>query len=503
MKQRPNIVVIVADCLRARNLPCYGYEKPTAPRLTELAAGGLRYQNAISSAEQTLSSTSALFTGTYPASHGLFVTGDTLNPSLTTVAEALSATGYETHCINCNNPYLTDFTGLDRGFDHVTVAFPWLRRQWFELRRSRLSKLRDANGASQTRVAETEAGAAAPLPGTGRSAGKRLRWFMTRMFDGGGKLAFAEARRAIKPAGGRPAFVYVHLMETHMYYHPPSRHAKMFLPDTKGREPWSVNQNPISYMAGDTPMDDLDFEIVEGLYNGAIHYTDELFGRFFDWMKRTGQLDNTIVVFTADHGESFGEHGLLGHGQCVYDTVVHVPMLVWGPVVSAKARGSTVQQVVQNIDLAGSLLEWAGCDDEAMAKQLQGIPLPVSAGAPRTRDAALSFTVEAFEREHIATKQELGLLHKAAVGARSETHKLIWNATDPDELYDVQADPGENTNLLGRLPEVEQKLRLHIDGILPTFERSREATLERLQGGGTEVGDPMVEERLRDLGYIE
>ena len=59
------------------------------------------------------------------------------------------------------------------------------------------------------------------------------------------------------------------------------------------------------------------------------------------------------------------------------------------------------------------------------------------------------------------------------------------------------------TNLLGRLPEVEQKLRSHIDGILPTFERSREATLERLQGGGTEVGDPMVEERLRDLGYIE
>lgn len=499
MKQRPNIVVIVADCLRARNLPCYGYEKPTAPRLTELATCGLRYQNAISSAEQTLTSTSSLFTGAYPASHGLFVTGDTLNPSLKTVAEALSETGYDTHCINCNNPYVTDFTGLDRGFHHMTIAFPWLRRKWFDLRKRRMSHVRDAKGSSPTPPESS----AASSPASDPAAGKRLRWLMTRMFDGGGKKAFAEARRALSSAGDRPAFVYVHLMETHMYYHPPSRHANMFLPDTKGRAPWSVNQNPISYQSGDTPMDDLDFEIVEGLYNGAIHYTDELFGRFFDWMKKTGQLDHTIVVFTADHGESFGEHGLLGHGQCVYDTVVHVPMLVWGPVVPAESRGSCVRHVVQNIDLTGSLLEWAGCDDETMARQLQGIPLPVSACAPRTRDAALSFTVEAFEREHIATKQELGLLHKAAVGARSETHKFIWNATDPDELYDLQADPGETTNLLGTLPEVEQELRSHVDGILPTFERSREATLARLQGGDTGGCDPMVEERLRDLGYIE
>ncbi len=498
MKQRPNIVVIVADCLRARNLPCYGYEKPTAPRLTELAAGGLRYQNAISSAEQTLSSTSALFTGTYPASHGLFVTGDKLNPSLTTLAEALSATGYETHCINCNNPYVTDFTGLDRGFEHVTVAFPWLRRQWFDLRKSRLSKLRHANGASPT-----PAEAAAPSPDTGRSTGKRLRWLMTRMFDGGGKLAFAAARRALLRTGDRPAFVYVHLMETHMYYHPPAGHANLFLPDMQGREPWSVNQNPISYLSGDTPMDDLDFEIVEGLYNGAIHYTDELVGRFFDWMTKTGLLDDTIVVFTADHGESFGEHGLLGHGQCVYDTVVHVPLLVWGPVVASEARGSTVRQVVQNIDLTASLLEWAGCNHEAMAKQVQGVSLPISASAPRTRDVALSFTVEVFERENIPAQQKLGLLHKAAVAARSETHKLIWNATDPDELYDVQGDPGENTNLLGRLSDVEKKLRPHIDAVLPTFEKAREATLERLEGSNAEACDPLVEARLRDLGYIE
>ncbi|MCH7705227.1 MAG: sulfatase-like hydrolase/transferase [Planctomycetes bacterium] len=429
-----------------------------------------------------------------------FVTGDKLDPSLTTVAEALSATGYETHCINCNNPYVTDFTGLDRGFEHVTVAFPWMRRLWFDLRKSRLNKRRETNGAVLTQETDVQASTSPVAVG---STAKRLRWLMTRMFDGGGKLAFAEARRALLRTGDRPAFVYVHLMETHMYYHPPAGHANLFLPDMKGREPWSVNQNPISYLSGDTPMDDLDFEIVEGLYNGAIHYTDELVGRFFDWMTRTGMLDDTIVVFTADHGESFGEHGLLGHGQCVYDTVVHVPLLVWGPVVSTEARGSTVRQVVQNIDLTGSLLEWAGCDHAAMAKQVQGTPLPISASAPRTRDVALSFTVEAFERENIPAQQKLGLLHKAAVAARSETHKLIWNATDPDELYDVEADPGENTNLLGRLPDVEKKLRPHIDAVLPTFEKAREATLERLEGSDAEACDPLVEERLRDLGYIE
>ena len=210
-----------------------------------------------------------------------------------------------------------------------------MRRLWHNLRKRQGPAKQDAGGSA----IGTDEASAEPEPTALRvkmkALAKRLRWSMTRVFDGGAKIAFAEARRALREAGDKPVFVYVHLMETHMYYHPPPRHARLFLPVTRGRDPWAVNQNPITYLSGETPMDELDFAVVQGLYDGAIHYTDELFGQFYDWMSETGMLDKSHLVFTADHGECFGEHGLLGHGQCVYDTVVRVPLVLWGPAVAA------------------------------------------------------------------------------------------------------------------------------------------------------------------------
>jgi len=290
-----------------------------------------------------------------------------------------------------------------------------------------------------------------------------------------------------------------------MYYHPPPRHARAFLPDTQGRDLWAVNQNPIAYLSGEAPMDELDFAIVQGLYDGAIHYTDELFGEFYDWMSATGMLDRCHLAFTADHGECFGEHGLLGHGQCVYDTVVRVPLVLWGPAVAAPARGRRIQRVVQNVDLTSTMLRWAGSDDHPILGQCEGVNLPSSNHEPRLREAAFSFSVEAFERQHIETQQRLGLLHKASVGVRTDTHKLIWNATDADELYDISSDPGETNNLIGTgsCADVDASLRSGLDHVLHRFESARQTALERWQDVDADATDPVVEERLRDLGYIE
>ena len=105
-------------------------------------------------------------------------------------------------------------------------------------------------------------------------------------------------------------------------------------------------------------MDDLDFQIVEGLYNGAIHYTDKLFAGFYEWMR--DRLPHTMLALTADHGESFGEHGLLGHGQCVYDTVTRVPLFLWRP--GLVPSGVELQPTIQTIDLMPTVLELAGLE---------------------------------------------------------------------------------------------------------------------------------------------
>lgn len=512
MNDRPNIVIAVADAVRAQNLPLYGYDKPTTPRITELASQAVRFNHAITTGEQTLTSTTSFFTGTYPSTHQLCITGDRLTSELHTLAAAVKRAGYVTHCINCNNPYVSPFTDLPRGFDEYVCAFPALRRWVAELRGRRqggnLARQEQAHAErEEERAASRQAVSVADLRTGGESWRGRLadllRWAMTRVTDGGAARAFADARRILRrQRGGAPVFIYVHLMETHMLYLPPLGHWRLFLPDCRGRSPRRVNQDPLTLIAGAAQMDALDFKIVEGLYNGALHYTDQLFGRFFDGLRADGLLDNTILVLTADHGENFGEHGLLGHGQCVYDTVVRVPLLIWGPVVEHSLRGTVSDHLVQNIDLTVSCLDWAHVGDDPIRQQLEGQALPLGSAASALREHAVSESMRPFERRQVPVLRELRLLEQGALGVRSRTHKLIWNTTGQEEFYNLVHDPGETRNLVDKDAPEQRALRAVLDRLVPKFQKAHAEQLRRLHEEPATELDPQIEQRLRELGYL-
>jgi len=512
MKDRPNIVIVVADAVRAQNLPIYGYDQPTTPRISQLAAEAVRFNNAISAGEQTLSSTTSLFTGMYPSTHRLCVTGDKLNPGLHTLAAALKRGGYVTHCINSNNPYVSPFTDLPRDFDEYVCSFPTLRRWIAELRGRRQAGNLARRDQARAERDEQEATAEQPEPPAEVGAseatwqgrlGNLLRWLMTRTTDAGAAKAFAAARRVLRQQPGNPpVFIYVHLMETHMLYLPPLGHWGLFLPDCAGRNPRRVNQNPLPLISGAVKMDALDFKIVEGLYNGALHYTDRLFGRFFDDLRAEGLLENTLLILTADHGENFGEHGLLGHGQCVYDTVVRVPLLIWGPMLERRQRGAAIDHVVQSIDLTVSCLDWAGTGNDPIREQLEGQALPLADDAPAPRRYAVSESTRAFERRHIPLLQELGLAQLGAVGVRSRTHKMIWNTTGQEEFYDLVRDPAETRNLAEDDTPERRKLRATLEPLIPKFQEAHAEQLRRLDEEAPMESDPQIEQRLRELGYL-
>jgi len=113
----PNIVIIVWDAVRAENLPFYGYHRNTTPGLQSMDRDFAVYQNAISSSYWTLPSMTSLFTGMYPSGHGLLVDGDRIAPEIQLLTDILGRQGYQCGAFN-RNPYVSDFTGLDRGFDH-------------------------------------------------------------------------------------------------------------------------------------------------------------------------------------------------------------------------------------------------------------------------------------------------------------------------------------------------------------------------------------------------
>ena len=511
---RPNIVIVVMDCVRAQNLPVYGYDRPTAPRIAELAAEGLRYDNAIVAGDQTLSSTTSLFTGVRPSTHQLRISGERLDPGWHTLAEAMQRNGYATYSINCSNTHLSSYGGLDRGFDHYLQPTSPLRGLLGRARKGPISN--EAEKGLPTAAVEPPKAAETRGPGEANSHWRSnlvddLRWLMTRFVDKGAARAFEETRSILRRSPpGQPAFVYVHLMETHSLYLPPLGHWNLFLPDCRGRKGWRINHNGVPFTNGSVKMDDLDFDIVTSLYDGAIHYTDALFGRFFERLRNDGELDSTVIVLTADHGDNLGEHGMLGHASCVYDTIVRVPLLVWGPVVENRDRGSVIADLVQNIDLPTSCLQWAGVREDPILQQTEGVALPLAPGASSGREFAVSEAAYVFHPSQADKLKEQDLFYLGSIGLRTEQHKLIWNTDGFEEFYDLAADPGEDDNLLefdnpDEAPENGElaRLRSALEPLRLTFEQVHNETLMRLEQGGSTDLDPVVAERLRDLGYIE
>jgi N-acetylglucosamine-6-sulfatase len=166
---------------------------------------------------------------------------------------------------------------------------------------------------------------------------------------------------------------------------------------------------------------------------------DDSLGRILAALERGGALDNTVVVFTSDHGYFYGEHGLNEERRLAYEETIRIPLLVRFP---PRVRAGTVaRDMVLSLDLAPTLLELAGLTP---LTGMQGRSLlPIFAGAPG--DWRRSFLVEYYSDTVFPRVHTMGY---SAV--RTDRHKYIAyrELQDMDELYDLEADPYEEHNLM-------------------------------------------------------
>lgn len=244
---------------------------------------------------------------------------------------------------------------------------------------------------------------------------------------------------------GKPFFAWVHLYDPHQPYDPPEPFRQKY----RGR-----------------------------LYDGEVAYTDRELGRFMAALDKKSPRENTLVVVLADHGESLGEHGEYTHGIFLYDSTLHIPLIMRGPGVPAGAR---VAQQVRSIDVLPTILAIMGGQPPAAC---QGVSLlPALRGRPVA--AASSYG------ETIYPKMNMNWAELRAL--RTERWKYI-RAPKP-ELYDLAQDPGETTNLLQQHPkeyrELDHQLRA-IAGIQPGKSEKIEANLM----------DQRTMDQLKSLGYL-
>jgi arylsulfatase A-like enzyme len=313
------------------------------------------------------------------------------------------------------------------------------------------------------------------------------------------------ASRILRPlkhwigAQGDPWFAVVHYLEAHLPYRPPRKWVARFASDPIQAERWRQADQwraAWRHMAGVDLMSEADLAVWRDLYRAEVAYADFHLGLLMDWLQHSNRLEDTVVIVVADHGDNLGEHGLLNHQYCVYDTLLRVPLVIRHP--SSLARGQRVAHQVQTLDLFKTILD------------LAGIEAPASASRNLfSEDERRSFVVAEYGAPRLPHPSDLhrfGLrgedldrFERGLVAVRTDSHKLIMGTDGTLELFAWNEDPDEEHNLAAARPEVVKELQM----LLQRWQEEVEAL--PIRGGDDEPWemDSTTAARLRGLGYIE
>jgi len=503
----PHIIWVVLDATRAGSCSLYrdDISPATTPSLARLAEEAVVYERASSCACWTMPSHASMFTGTYPSTHGLVFEGDRLGERFVPVADSLQRLGYRTVAY-ADNPYVTRFSGLDRGFEHFVSGglepvplrlFRWSRA------RSRRSRPPSDSPPAPKEVAGVD------LSRHSRAL-QRLIWEASKWVDKGAQSVITQALERIREIdrAGVPGFIFVHLGETHAPYLPMGRFRARFLAGVRGSRPaYLVNQNVYRFLLGEVEMTAADLAVLKALYHASIAYLDWQVGRLVDGLRRRQLLDRTLLVVTADHGENVGEFGMMGHQFCLTNTLLHVPLVVRFP--GGAHGGARLPQLVQHVDLPATLLEQvpgaAAAEERARlaAQQWAGRALPVDPREPDPRPAARAELLKPFGLDSAHLRSRLSALDRQLVAVQDRRWKLVWESTGREQLFDLLSAEGEDRDLSAEYPGELARLRA---AALPHIEAVRafaSAHAARLAGRGEADLDAEVRERLQALGYID
>jgi uncharacterized sulfatase len=459
----PNIVWITLDSLRVDHTTIGGYERETTPELEDLAASGYGFDTCISHAKSTLPSSGAILTGHAPTHTNIGMEGNAVPDEITTIPERFQSAGYTTACLS-RNSYLSSATNLDRGFDRFQwLASSTIYQAGIKNLASYLWNIRSHSAGLTTDTAKH----ASPL----LMNGVAKRW-----------LNDFEDQSS-------PFFFYLHYNEPHRPYYPPGKYLDVFTDDLEmsPREAaeiaLDIHYNLDEIVAKGCELTDEEWDALIAMYDAEIAYTDEMVGRLVSYV-RSLDMGDTVVVVTGDHGELFGEWGLLSHSYVLNDAVTRVPLVVDG---LSESLAVDEKDMIQHSDVMTTLLEIAGNDtDDTIGIDLRegDREFAVSQRGPSTFEELLSFNHN-FDHSAFHTGEILSSLRTDSWRYQESEHR--------GELFDL-AD--EETDVREDHPEVAASLSSDLQDWLESYGQPVSAGQEEQFSGA-------VTRQLRDLGYME
>lgn len=399
--ERPNLMLISIDTLRADFLGCYGYERNTSPALDELAAAGARFDDAVAASPWTLPSHASMLSGLYPSRHG--VLDHNFELTTPTLGTLLQAAGYQTMAIvNTKNVGAKRF-GMLRGFT----------RSHYE---QEVMPITLADGSLAPGKAVVNKGR--------KIIDRATQWLAER-------------------DPNVPFFMFLHFYDVHTDLTPSEKWIEKFVGEYHGTLDGTTGQL-VQIRYDQEQLQKTDIEWLKEMYAAELRTFDNVLAKFLRRLRETGLLDSTVLLVTSDHGEEFFEHGSVLHGRTYYEEQTRIPLILHGPGIPA---GFSSDRPVHLIDVAPTLLSLAGLQPTRM----DGLDMTrawferdaLPAGRLLFAEADHNNLVDGVERPNIRRMLRKG------------EHKLIYDTvTGRKELYNLERDPLELDDLSSQEPEL-------------------------------------------------
>jgi arylsulfatase A-like enzyme len=420
----PNgLILISLDTLRADRVGMQRGGRSITASIDRLAADGVLFEECIAQAPSTLPSHASIMTSLLPPHHGAYYARKSkLAPGVVTLAEIFSQAGFRTASFN-GGAQLAPVWGLDRGFDRYE---------------------------SDIEEREARSGVIERDDRLIRAVEKTLGW--------------------LAEDDSQPYFAFVHSFEVHSPYSPlPGDVEALASGPTEGYRKHVSVEDLQAINDGIVPIGSKERQEIQDAYNAEIISADRAIGHFVSRLKEMGLYEDTVIVFTSDHGEEFGERGMMGwHSHTLYDELLHVPLIIKFP--GNRFAGTRVATQVRSIDIAPTALGSLG------------IEIPAQ-----------------FIGKDLATRADSGWQWDLPALSYQDTPKGVtrwslretrWKLND-GLLFDLDTDPAERSS--HRKPGQVRRLRA----------ASRVMLRERPVVGTTSIQPTAeTEENLRALGYV-
>jgi arylsulfatase A-like enzyme len=465
MNDRPNIILIIMDTVRADHLSLYGYKKDTTPNLRKFSEEATLYDRAIAPSNWTLPTHASIFTGIYASKHRAYSYYDFGRPLVDefhTIAEILSEGNYLTMGVVANHVYVTKSWGLAQGFQYYDQ-----RKPAFFLGPTGLYYI----------IRQSIRNILAPL--LPASYSERV-YFRSEDIN---KKVFTQLEETKKK--NKSFFLFINYMDAHIPYMPPSPFDDLFCCKDEKFRANHYEKIMSEVMKLERKITEKERNHLLSQYDGGIAYIDYHIGSLIRRLKELGLYENSLIIITSDHGEAFGERNLIGHGVSIYQDQVYVPLIVKYP--NSKQR-ILVDEVVNVMDIFPTILDVAG-GDEMSGKNQEKSLLKVEDGNPRV------VISESFPyKENSSLHPRFRCIERAIF---SRTFKFIRSTAGKRELYDLSKDPNEKKNLYDSDSNVSKELETRLTRWLASVESP-----------GKEDGAPVqlkreILEALKTLGYIK